>query len=145
MAVDAAKTTLFLAASVGVSAAAVLLFARFAPSLGLMDLPGGRKAHGRTVPLVGGLAIFASLLAVTTLLGIAGSAGHFLLALALIIAVGCWDDVAEISPRLKFAIQIGASAIMIWGAGVSLQSVGDLVGWRIFGLWIFAVPLTIFA
>jgi UDP-GlcNAc:undecaprenyl-phosphate GlcNAc-1-phosphate transferase len=142
---DEAKTMLFLAASVAVSAGAVALLARFAPALGLLDEPGGRKAHDRTVPLVGGLAIFVALLTSAALVGIAASVGYFLLALSLIIAVGCWDDVAEISPRLKFSIQIGASAIMIWGAGVELRSVGDLLGWRPIGLWIFAVPMTIFA
>jgi len=62
-----------------------------------------------------------------------------------VIAAGCWDDVAEISPRLKFGIQIVASAIMIWGAGVQLHHVGDLLGWRPIGLSVLAVPLTVFA
>jgi UDP-GlcNAc:undecaprenyl-phosphate GlcNAc-1-phosphate transferase len=56
-----------------------------------------------------------------------------------------WDDVTEISPRVKFAIEIVASCLMIWGAGIQLNSVGDLLGWRPIGLWIFAIPLTIFA
>ena len=142
---DAAKTALFLAASVVASAGAVALFARFAPALGLLDVPGGRKGHERAVPLVGGLAIFVALLASATLSGLSTSVGYFLLALSVIIAIGCWDDVAEISPRLKLAIQVGASAVMIWGAGVELRSVGDLLGWRPIGLWVFAVPLTIFA
>jgi UDP-GlcNAc:undecaprenyl-phosphate GlcNAc-1-phosphate transferase len=34
---------------------------------------------------------------------------------------------------------------MIWGAGVELRSVGDLTGWRPIGLWVFAIPMTIFA
>jgi UDP-GlcNAc:undecaprenyl-phosphate GlcNAc-1-phosphate transferase len=34
---------------------------------------------------------------------------------------------------------------MIWGAGIELHSVGDLLGWRNIGLWVFAVPLTIFS
>src|SRR5947207_2255798 len=34
---------------------------------------------------------------------------------------------------------------MIWGAGVQLNSVGDLFGWRSIGLWYFAIPMTIFA
>jgi UDP-GlcNAc:undecaprenyl-phosphate/decaprenyl-phosphate GlcNAc-1-phosphate transferase len=143
--VDAAKVTLFLAASVAVSAGAVLLLARFAPALGLLDVPGGRKAHDRTVPLVGGIAIFTALLASALLVGFASSIGYFLLALSIIIAAGCWDDVAEISPRLKFVLQIGASAIMIGAAGVQLHSVGDLLGWRPIGLSVLAIPMTVFA
>ena len=122
-----------------------MLLARAAGALRLLDHPGGRKAHGQPVPLVGGLAIFLALLGAAAFAGIATSAGYFLFALSIVIAVGMWDDVTDISPRLKFAIQIVAAGLMVWGAGVQLNSVGDLLGWRPIGLWIFAVPLTIFA
>ena len=134
-----------LVASGCVSALLVVLLARFAPRLGIVDAPGGRKRHENAVPLVGGLAIFATLLAVAWATGLAPRIGHFLFALSVIIAVGLWDDLAEISPRLKFAIQIAASAIMIWGAGIELRSVGDLIGWRTLGLSILAIPMTMFA
>ena len=125
--------------------AATIVLARAAGALNLIDHPGGRKRHGRPVPLVGGLAIFVALLGAATFVGIANSAGHFLFALSIVIAVGMWDDVTEISPRVKFAIEIIASCLMIWGANVQLSSVGDLLGWRPIGLWIFTIPLTIFA
>lgn len=142
---DVGKLTLLVGASAVVSTAAVLLLARFATALGLVDHPGGRKAHQHTTPLVGGLAIFFAVFASTSLAGVAMGIGFFLLALSIIIAVGGWDDIAEIRPRLKFAIQIVASAIMIWGAGVELRSLGDLLGWRSIGLSVAAIPLTIFA
>ena len=125
--------------------AMTLVLARAAPLLELVDHPGGRKAHAGPVPLVGGLAILLALLATATLTGIAPSAIYFLSTLSMIAAVGVWDDIAEIRPRVKFAAQIVASSMMIWGAGVELTSVGDLLGWRPIGLWIFSVPLTIFA
>src|SRR4051812_29301608 len=125
---ETAFLILSLATALALSAGAVMLLIRLAPSLGLIDVPGGRKTHARPVPLVGGLAIFASLLATAWMAGIAPSAGWFLFALSIVIAVGCWDDVAEISPRLKFGIQIVATAIMIGGAGVQLYHVGDLLG-----------------
>ncbi len=136
----AALTVAFLAGT-----AATLILSHAAGALRLVDHPGGRKAHGHPVPLVGGLAIFLALLGAATILGITTKAGYFLLALSIVIAVGMWDDVTDISPRLKFAIQIIASSLMIWGAGVQLNSVGDLLGWRSIGLWIFAIPMTIFA
>lgn len=145
MTLDAGRMALFLAAALAISAGAVMLFARFAPALGLIDIPGGRKNHQRAVPLVGGLAIFVSLLIAAWSVGIAISASYFLFALSIVIAVGCWDDVEEISPRLKFGIQIAASAIMIWGADVQLHSVGDLLGWRTIGLSILSIPITVVA
>src|SRR5688572_17256637 len=145
MAFGDSGAALFPAASVVISAAAVALLARFAPALGLLDVPGGRKAHDRAVPLVGGLAIFVALLSVSFASGLALGTGYFIFALAVVIAAGCWDDIAEISPKVKFAIQIGATAIMILGGGVALRTLGDLVGWRPIGLSILAVPVTIFA
>jgi UDP-GlcNAc:undecaprenyl-phosphate GlcNAc-1-phosphate transferase len=125
--------------------AATIVLARAASQLKLIDHPGGRKAHGQPVPLVGGLAIFVALLGAAYVFGIASSTPYFLFALSVVIAVGMWDDVTDISPRVKFAIQILASCLMIWGAGVELNSVGNLLGWRPIGLWVFAAPLTVFA
>ncbi|MGZ5042998.1 MAG: MraY family glycosyltransferase [Usitatibacter sp.] len=125
--------------------AATIILARAANTLNLIDHPGGRKAHAHPIPMVGGLAIFIALLGATFIVGITGSATYFLFALSIIIAVGLWDDVAEIRPRVKFAIQIVASAVMVWGAGVELHSVGNLVGTGSIGLWIFGVPMTVFA
>jgi UDP-GlcNAc:undecaprenyl-phosphate GlcNAc-1-phosphate transferase len=124
---------------------ATLLLARAARNLNLVDHPGGRKVHARAVPLVGGLAIFIALLGAAAALGIVYSAAYFLFALSIVIAVGLWDDVTDISPRVKFAIQIVASCLMIFGAGVELTTVGDILGFRPVGLWIFSVPLTVFA
>lgn len=135
----------FACAAVGLSGLGVLLLSALAPALGLVDIPGGRKVHARAVPLVGGIAIFVALLLATRLSGIFHNASWFLLALSVVIAAGFWDDVTEIRPRLKFVIEVIAAGIMIWGAGVELYSVGDLLGWRPIGLWVFAVPLTVFA
>jgi UDP-GlcNAc:undecaprenyl-phosphate/decaprenyl-phosphate GlcNAc-1-phosphate transferase len=142
---EASRTALLLAAAAAASAMAILTLSKFAPHLGLLDLPGGRKSHASAVPLVGGVGVFLALLAVAYMAGVAPGIAFFLLALSLVIAIGLWDDVAEISPRLKLCIQIVASAIMIWGAGVELRTVGDLVGIKPIGLWIFSIPMTIFA
>ena len=127
------------------SASAALLLSRFAPHLGLIDHPGGRKAHRNAIPLVGGLAVFIALLVMSYISARFAPNGYFLLSLSIVIAAGFWDDVTELSPRLKFAIQIAASAIMIWGAGIELRTVGDLFGWKPIGLSIFAIPMTVFA
>jgi len=145
MAEEATRALALLAAAWVSSAIAIVLLSRVAPRMGLVDVPGGRKAHARAVPLVGGIAVFAALLLAAWAGGIAHAASWFLLSLAVVIMVGLWDDVTDLAPRLKLAIQVAASGIMIWGAGVELHSVGDLLGWRAIGLWVFGVPLTIFS
>ena len=145
MAAEATRTIAFLAVAIALSAAGVLLLSPLAPALGLVDVPGGRKAHARAVPLVGGIAIFVALVVTTPFAGISHHAAWLLLALSVVITLGFWDDVTDLAPRVKLAIQVIAAAIMIWGAGVELHTVGDLLGWRPIGLWIFAVPLTAFS
>jgi UDP-GlcNAc:undecaprenyl-phosphate GlcNAc-1-phosphate transferase len=134
-----------LIATLGLASGAVWSFSKVAPTLGMIDHPGGRKAHARPVPLVGGISIFLTLLATSAFTGIMLDASYLLFALSLVIGIGLWDDVTEISPRLKFAIQIVASAVMIFGAGIELHSVGNLLGWHPIGLWIFTIPMTVFA
>jgi UDP-GlcNAc:undecaprenyl-phosphate GlcNAc-1-phosphate transferase len=141
----AARAVAFFGSTVGLSAAAILLLSRVAPAMGIVDVPGGRKHHRHPVPLVGGLAIFTALLGSAAIMGIGPHVGYFLFALSIIIALGLWDDVSEIAPRVKFFIQISACTLMIWGAGIQLHALGDLFGLRPIGLWIFAVPLTMFA
>lgn len=127
------------------AATAMACLVRLATPLGLIDHPGGRKTHVRPVPLVGGLAIFLALLVTATVMGFAEQAAYFMFALSIVIAAGLWDDITDLRPRVKFAIQIAASALMIWGAGVQLHSVGDLLGWRPIGLSFASIPLTMFA
>jgi UDP-GlcNAc:undecaprenyl-phosphate GlcNAc-1-phosphate transferase len=119
-----------LFATLGISVAVVMGLAKVAPTLGMIDHPGGRKVHASPIPLVGGISIFLTLLAMSALTGVMLEASWLLFALSLVIAIGLWDDVAEIRPRLKFAIQIVACGVMIFGAGIELRTVGDLLGWR---------------
>jgi UDP-GlcNAc:undecaprenyl-phosphate GlcNAc-1-phosphate transferase len=127
------------------SATAVWSFSKVAPYLDMVDQPGGRKLHADAIPLVGGISIYLALLAMSAIVGTMSSASYLLFALSLVIAIGLWDDISEISPRFKFAIQIVATAVMIFGAGIELHSVGDLLGLHPIGLWIFTVPMTVFA
>jgi len=145
MAAEATRMLVCLAAAVGLSALAVLVLSRVAPSLGLVDVPGGRKAHARAVPLVGGIAIFVALLGAALAAGISRETSWFLLTLSVVITLGFWDDVTDLSPRLKIAIQVIVATLMIWGAGVELHGVGDILGWRPIGLTFLAAPLTVFA
>lgn len=142
---NAASTLLLVTFATATSALATCSFIKVAPALALLDSPGGRKAHAQPIPLVGGISIFITLLLISALAGILLTASYLLFAISLVISIGLWDDVMEISPRLKFAIQIVACAVMIFGAGIELRSVGDLLGWRPIGLSILIIPMTVFA
>lgn len=102
---------------------------RFALRIGAVDLPDGRKIHGKAVPRLGGLAILAA--TVVTLLGsgvplrgIAPYLGGFL----LVAATGFADDVSRLRPAVKFAGQVLAAAFFVWASGESLRDLGDFAG-----------------
>jgi len=127
-----------------VAAFAILLLRPLAPTLGLIDHPGGRKDHAAPVPLIGGLAILAGLAAVApmrTLLPVL----PFLVAAALVALVGMLDDMHELHQIPRLMAQIGACAIMIFIAGVELRFVGNLLGAGAIGLSVFSIPVTAFA
>ena len=134
----------FVAALLGTGFAIVFLRKLAAP-LGLIDRPGGRRDHDLPIPLVGGLAMFVAFVGTAIALGMGISAGYFLLALAVITGIGVLDDLNDIAPIPKFAAQIFACLIMIFGAGVQLKTVGNLIGFGTIGLSIVSIPLSIFA
>ena len=124
---------------------AIVFLQRLSPALGLIDQPGGRKEHDLPVPLVGGLAIFVAFVGAAIALGLGISTAYFLIAITVITGVGLLDDMNEIKPIPKFAAQISASLIMIFGAGVQLVTVGNLIGLGYVGLSVLSIPLTLFA
>jgi UDP-GlcNAc:undecaprenyl-phosphate GlcNAc-1-phosphate transferase len=94
---------------------------RWALARGWMDLPGGRKEHGGPVPLLGGVAVFASAgigLALSALvsdpvrsglLG-SGSLGALGLGIAAVVALGAYDDRYDLRAPLKALAQVGIAA-----------------------------------
>ena len=134
---------IFIASFLAAFALALLLI-RIAPRMRLIDHPGGRKEHVSTTPLIGGIAVA---LAAAVGLGLAPADYAWPLALSIIIimAVGVADDMHEISPLPKFVGQAVAALVMVYVAGVQLDTVGNLVGFRPIGLWYFVVPVSVIA
>lgn len=133
-------------ASAGLSLVLCLIFIPIAQHIGLMDRPSERKVHRNPIPLVGGLAIFLTLVIATTL-----ATSHtlhawpLLAASALMLATGLLDDLRELSPRLRFTLQIVACLIMIFASGVVLTDFGSLLWDGVLPLGWLSIPITIFA
>ena len=136
-----------------ITAAAIALLRPLALRIGLTDKPDARKKHIGEIPLVGGLAIFAG--AAVTLYGalvfgqpIASTTGLFAWsgACVLLIAVGVADDMKGLSPGIRFAAEIVAVLIMIYGGGTLLTDLGRLYpDEAIVSLSWLAAPFTVFA
>jgi UDP-GlcNAc:undecaprenyl-phosphate GlcNAc-1-phosphate transferase len=118
-----------------------------APRLGLVDHPSvRRKIHSDPIPLIGGLAIFGGILASNLLiLSLSQEQLFGLLGGALLVSIGALDDRLDLGPKLRFAAQIGAALLLSVGGGVTLTSLGDLLGFGPIYLGAFSVPFTVFA
>jgi len=123
-----------------------------AARIGLVDIPNERKNHSAPTPLVGGLAIFLGVL-VATLAALA-TAGlpvsqpllSFFAAGALLVGVGVVDDRHDLSPLARFAVQIVAALIMVYGGGVVLTDLGRMTpSGEVLELGWLAIPFTVFA
>jgi undecaprenyl-phosphate alpha-N-acetylglucosaminyl 1-phosphatetransferase/UDP-N-acetylglucosamine 2-epimerase len=133
-------------------ALAVTLFAIFslrplAKRLGLVDKPGGRKAHKGRVPLIGGLCFFLGTVAGLTYLGYVDAfVASLLVPCALIVMTGAVDDLNNMSVKSRLVIQASTAWLVIGATGIYLDSAGHLLGDGIdLQLGLLGIPITIVA
>lgn len=113
--------------------------------LGLTDKPDHRKKHMGTVPLVGGIAIFATTaLAAMIFVPPSHEMTYLLAACALLTMTGSVDDRYDIHYQIRLAVQTFTAAVLIWGSNSYLEGLGNLFGFGDIALneWI-GIPLTI--
>jgi UDP-GlcNAc:undecaprenyl-phosphate GlcNAc-1-phosphate transferase len=136
----------FFLAAAFLGSSFIWLLMRQAPKWGLMDHPGGRKAHEVPVPLVGGFGMFLACVVMIPFTDVPDRIVlAWLAASATIFAVGLADDMIDLSAYPKFAFQVAAALMMVLGAGVYLTDLGDLLGVGPVVLGALAVPVTVFA
>jgi len=126
---------------------------------GLVDRPGGRKVHETPIPRLGGVAIFAGVLAALavqavgeiyigwggTLVGGGTARVRILgvvLAMAVIFLVGLIDDLLTISPGFKLLGQVVAAVIAI-SSGLEIAYVGNPFGGGLLSLGLLAGPVSL--
>jgi len=119
---------------------------RPAQRFGLLDHAGGRKRHGASVPLTGGIALTASF-AITLLIStpVLSQYAVLLVAMAMLASVGLLDDLGEVSPRGKLGVEVLAALFMTSWYGLYLGDLGDLFARGPFELRNWGIPLTVFA
>ena len=137
---------IILSATAGLSLLLDLLLMPIARRIGLLDHPSDRKVHRKPIPLTGGLAIFLAMVTAITFTTPYGTQAWPLLAASgLLLITGMLDDLHELSPHLRFIVQILATSIMIFVGGVVLTDFGSLLWNGVLPLGWFSIPITIFA
>jgi UDP-GlcNAc:undecaprenyl-phosphate GlcNAc-1-phosphate transferase len=129
------------------TAICLLVLAPFARRLGIVDRPDARKQHGGEVPLIGGLAIFITIVTLLPLFSpLDANLLWYLAASFLLVLFGVLDDRFNLSVSLRVAVEIVAALMMILGAGLWVGDLGNLLGFRDLHmpLWL-SLPFTIIA
>jgi UDP-GlcNAc:undecaprenyl-phosphate GlcNAc-1-phosphate transferase len=97
----------------GVTALATPIVIRLAVRTGVVDRPGPLKPHDRPVPYLGGVAVFCGVTAVAV-----GSVHQAVLVpLALALALGLLDDIAQLPAFARLAVELGIGAAVAWVTG----------------------------
>lgn len=121
-----------VALAIGASCVLTALAKLVADRIGLIDTPdGSRKSHTEPTPLMGGVAIFGSLLITlfvarwAELKWLVDNPGRLeftsmlLVSSGLFCLLGLWDDKWGIRPRTKFLLQIVACLpFVMWGRSI---------------------------
>lgn len=106
----------------------IAVFGKAARRIGLVDRPNFRKRHVGEVPIVGGISIFfAALIS----LALAGFSFEVILPVfigSLLVLVGLLDDRVGLSAYFRFPVQVLASILMVYWAGIHIESVGNILG-----------------
>lgn len=113
----------------------------------LVDEPGERRSHSKSVPTLGGLGIFAGLIFSTTFwVPFHDQPSHLqyiLCAFIVIFLIGAKDDIIPLTPSKKFAGQLFAAFLLVYFAKIQLSSL-----YGIFGIYdipdLVGIPLTVF-
>ncbi|MEJ6018211.1 UDP-N-acetylglucosamine--undecaprenyl-phosphate N-acetylglucosaminephosphotransferase [Aeromonas caviae] len=124
----------------------LFLLRKVAIKINLVDRPNERKLHQGLVPLVGGISIYLTLMfALWFKPNLLVNSDIYVLCSSVLVLMGAIDDKYDVDYRIRLLVQILISCAMIFGAGLSLRSLGGLA----FGHEVVLGPLgyivTIFA
>ncbi|WP_303672504.1 MraY family glycosyltransferase [uncultured Alistipes sp.] len=113
----------------------------------IVDCPDARKLQRRPVPVLGGVAVFFGIVCGVGVVGtLEGTSGLFSVTVAMMIMLytGTMDDILDLSPSLRFLIEICAVLLLFFVGGYCIDDFHGLWG---LGVVPFAValPLTLFA
>ncbi len=125
----------------------LILLAPLARKFGLVDRPNSRKHHEGEVPLIGGIAIFITMLVLLPFFAALHSELlWYLVAAGLLVVVGLLDDRYNIDVKFRIIVEVAAALMMIFGGKLWVGDLGNLLFFHELHmpLWI-SLPFTIIA
>jgi UDP-GlcNAc:undecaprenyl-phosphate GlcNAc-1-phosphate transferase len=110
-------------AAIVISAAIIPLMIRWAPRLGMIDIPDPRKVHTSPIPRVGGIGIaIGALIPVFLWAPLDASLHAYLFGSLVLLVFGVWDDCRELGHYVKFIGQFIAVLVVVYYGDVFVQT-----------------------
>ena len=117
-----------------------------AQRVGAMDRPGeSRRVHDHPIPRLGGLAVFLGFLSATLLFSLLSEAIRGILyGCLLILALGAADDLMDLNPWIKLAVQLAAAGIAVYhGVMIRFLTNPNIFARQGIDLGALSVPVTL--
>lgn len=113
----------------------------------IVDNPDARKLQRTPVPVLGGVAIFFGIvIAIGSMSSAVNSSGLLIVIMSMMamLYIGTMDDILNLSPALRFLIEIIVILILVYVGGYCIDDFHGLWGIDRIPRWC-AIPLTVFA
>ena len=128
--------------SMGVSALVYPFVLRFSRAHNFVDNPNARKLQRIPIPVMGGLVVYAGIIAGGLLLSIFMKSNimvYGMIGMTIMLVIGMLDDIKDLPARLRFVIEILLVWAFMWETGVYLDSLHGL--WGVYELPVWAAVL----
>lgn len=112
---------------------------------GLVDVPTVRKRHAGQIPMVGGLAVYATLLVLWLIFPFWRESNNaWLIALGIpLLLVGLADDLWDLSPAKRFLVEAGCALFAVMYCGIRIHDIGSLVPGIGGSLVLISIPMSV--
>lgn len=120
---------------------------RYARHFNVVDNPDARKLHRQPVPVMGGVAVYAGILAgclVMSLLVSGASVRWSIMAFTIMLLLGVWDDMKNLPAILRLLVQFGIVGFYIGFTGHYIRSLYGVFGIYELSPWV-GIPLSLVA
>lgn len=130
----------------GISFVIAPLIMMLANNAGAIALPGGRHIHTRPTPKFGGIAIALSVFVISLfIIPLNSQIGSYVAASVIMLMLGVIDDFRGINWKIKLALSVIATSIIILGTGLWVENLGNLIGLGEVHIGYWGIPFTFFA
>ncbi|MGO2073798.1 MAG: UDP-N-acetylglucosamine--undecaprenyl-phosphate N-acetylglucosaminephosphotransferase [Pseudoalteromonas sp.] len=137
---------LAIVSSFVLSLCAISIFRPFALKFNLVDKPNERKHHDGHVPLIGGIAVFTSVVFSCSIwLPVDTELASYLCASGLMVLLGVVDDKHELSVKFRIIFQIIIATFMIIAIDNYIVNLGDVLFFGNIQLGYFGILFTYIA